>query len=421
MANLEYLHDILKGLDGGKTLPPEAWLRRPLLPAQRDFVSLPNRFKLFLGGIGSGKSHVGALMALSRMRPGERGLVICPSYRLMSSVSQALLLDFLNAEDCSYTFKKSEESLLFNNCLTFFRSAERVDLLRGLSASWLWCDEMVSEELWKVAMGRLRYGENQQAWLTTTPAGFNWVYDLWTSDNPEYGMVQSSSRQNTYLPEDYLKSLEMNYSGSFADQELEGKFTSPSGLVYSEFSRAVHYVDPFPIPRSWRRVAAIDFGYVHSFACLWVAFDEDGRAYAYKEYKQPQRLLREHAEVLRSGDKVEYFLSDHDSQDRRELHALGINTHAAKKDVVPGIQSVKARLQVQGDGRPRLYVFKSCPKLAKEFGTYSWYETNSQVTADEKVVKIEDDLCDCLRYLSYYEERRSRSCVGTVSAWQLGL
>ena len=423
MANLEYLHDIVKGLDGGKTLPPQAWLDRPLLPAQRAFLALPNKYKLFGGGIGSGKSYLGSLVALSNMRPGRDGLVVAPTYRMLSTVGQALILQHLNDNDCSYSFLKSEERLSYNGATTYFRSAERADLIRGLSVGWCWLDEgaMCGEALWRIILGRLRQLD-PEAWITSTPQGFNWLYDYFVeAANPEYGHIQSATRENTYLPPEYLQSLEANYSSSFHDQELLGAFTSESGLVYPEFDRSIHVVEPFPIPVSWKKTAALDFGFYHPFATLWAAWDGDGAVYVYREYREAQKLLREHAAVLRSGDRVAYFISDHDSQDRRELYELGISTRSAHKDVVPGIQSVKARLKIQDNGEPRLYVFKSCPKLIREMGSYSWHQSQSLVSDSEKVKKLDDDLSDCLRYLSYFEDRANRRASFPPLAAIMGL
>jgi phage terminase large subunit len=295
-------------------------------------------------------------------------------------------------------------------------------LFRGLSVAWAWVDEggLCSEELWKVVLGRLRQSD-PQAWITTTPQGFNWLFDFFVeAENPEYGYVRSATAENNYLPPEYLQSLEANYSGSFHDQELLGAFTAPSGLVYPEFDRRVHMVDPFPIPGSWKKVGGIDFGYYHPLGCLWAAFDGDGTMFIYREYREAQRLLKDHAAVLRSEPGVTYYISDHDSQDRSELHALGIGTRAAAKDVVQGLQSVQGRLKVQGNGKPRLYVFKSCPKLAREFSMYSWHQSQSVISDAEKVMKIGDDLLDCLRYISYYEDRLNRRASFPPLAAMLG-
>lgn len=406
-VNIEFLRDITHNLAAERTVPPESWLQGPLLPSQRRFLELPTKYRAFIGGIGSGKSHVGCLLALSRMQPGQNGLVVAATYRSLGAVCEALILEHLNDKDCSYTFRKAEETLTYAGATTFFRSAERPDLLRGLSCNWAWLDEasQMSEDLWRIVLGRLRQGD-PAAWITTTPKSFNWVFDKFVEDTTgEYSYTQAITAENSFLPKEYVASLERNYSGAFHDQELLGQFTAPSGLVYPGFRREVHVIEPFPIPDSWTRIAAIDFGYQHPFAAVWIAFDEDKRAYVYREYRQAQRLLRDHAEVLKS-EKVAYIVADHDAQDRQELHALRVPTIPAKKEVVAGIQAVQSRLEVQGDGRPRLYVFKNCPLVQREFGTYSWFESNSVVSANEQVRKVEDDLMDALRYGLYFEDSR---------------
>lgn len=80
-------------------------------------------------------------------------------------------------------------------------------------------------------IGRLREAPGR-AWMTTTPKGFNWIHDLFvTRELPGYDLIRSSTKQNPYLPHDFVSTLEGTYVGQFRQQEIEGEFVQPEGAL----------------------------------------------------------------------------------------------------------------------------------------------------------------------------------------------
>lgn len=425
MLNIEFLRDVERNLGAGRSVPPESWLQRPLTEAQRRFLGLPGKYRGFFGGIGSGKSYLGSLLALSRMRAGHPGLVLAATYRQLGAVCEQLILGHLNDKDLSYQFKQADQVLNYNGCVTYFRSSERPDLLRGLSVAWCWLDEagLMTEDLWRIVLGRLREGDQQEAFLTSTPRGFSWLWERFVQDKTgDYSWTQAATADNQFLPPEYVEGLERNYDGAYRDQELLGAFVAFEGLVFPEFSREVHVCEPFEIPASWERRRAIDFGYSNPFACLWAAIDHDGRIYIYDEHYKAHALLSEHVAAIRQrdGERNIRTVSDHDAQDRRELYALGVPTYAARKDVTEGLRVVRARLMKQGDGYPRLYIFPNCVNLIREIMSYCWQTPRAEANTKEEPRKFDDHAVDCLRYLCM-DVDKGISGVATFSASALGL
>jgi phage terminase large subunit len=101
---------------------------------------------------------------------------------------------------------------------------------------------------------------------------------------------------------------------------------------------------------------------------------------------------------IKQRGPVRMSVADHDAQDVAELRQAGVNTKPAEKDVLPGIRTVKARLQKHGDGRPRLYIHPRCVNLLREIGMYVWDESPSGATK-ERPRKENDHAMDALRYL----------------------
>ena len=203
------------------------------------------------------------------------------------------------------------------------------------------------------------------------------------------------------LPAEYLKSLE-TLPDVMKDRMLNGLWRNNEGAVYDEFDEDTHVVPPFEIPKDWQRFRAIDFGYTNPFVCLWGALDNDGRLYLYKEHYQAQERTIVHAGIIKKLSKDELYLfttADHDASERAELEAQGIFTKAAIKDVSTGIQSVKNRLTVQADGKPRLLIFSTLKNTLSEIYDYSWSAPRDGVNAKEEPVKLNDHAMDCMRYM----------------------
>jgi PBSX family phage terminase large subunit len=376
-----------------------------LLPGQTRFLKMQEKYRAFVGGVGSGKTWVGSLLALARFTRGESGIVVAPTYRMLKDSTLVTLLGMIDAHNIPVVYNKGDQQLetMVNGkkAIAMLRSGDNPDRLRGPNVTWGWVDEMamVRENVWKVLLGRLRVGD-PQAWGTTTPAGMNWVYQRWVErQDPRYGIVQSSTRENKFLPKDFVTDLESDYTSEFAAQEVDGQFVAFEGLVYSEFNSATNLIDYDP-PKSWARYGAIDFGYSNPFVHLWGAVDEDGRLYIYDEHYQRKALLETHAEAIKSrGVRQQWIVSDHDAQEVAQMRSLGIDTVPAKKDITVGIQAVKARLKPAGDGRPRLFIHERCVNLRKELGMYRWPESKDGSPEKEAPVKEWDHACDALRYM----------------------
>lgn len=65
---------------------------------------------------------------------------------------------------------------------------------------------------------------------------------------------------------------------------VEEAMSMGSSTFFPKFSRAIHLVDPFPIPDWWPRWLGNDPGYSETFAWLWFTSDPDGNVYVYREW-----------------------------------------------------------------------------------------------------------------------------------------
>lgn len=207
--------------------------------AQWAFWQSPSKYRLFLGGVGSGKTRAGAVEVL-RMPPGSRGMVVAPTYKILEDATLESFLEV--AGDIPGPFisafnRQKNKMWLRNGTTILWRSADRPDGLRGPNMGWIWADEAayLKEEAWKVLVGRLRHPVGPwKAWVTTTPKGKNWIWQKWVRDRLHgYWWVRSGTRENSrFLPPGFEAGLRADYTSKFAAQELDGSFVDWSGGVF---------------------------------------------------------------------------------------------------------------------------------------------------------------------------------------------
>lgn len=234
-------------------------------------------------------------------------------------------------------------------------------------------------------------------------------------DNPRWYDV--THKRWTPAGLNYLATLD-GLTGVRKERFRYGRWVQAEGAVYEQFNEAVHLVPRMVIPTSWRRYRAIDFGYNNPFVCLWIAEDDDGNLYLYREIYKTKTLVEDHAKEinrLSEGETYEMTVADHDAEDRATLARYGIMTTAADKDVKAGIEAVQSMLNVGENGKPRLVFLRDSleerdlgldehklpASIVEEFPSYVWQRAADGRASKEVPVKDYDHGMDALRYLVY--------------------
>lgn len=315
---------------------------------------------------------------------------------------------------------------------------------------------------WESCTSRLRNGvlNYQQLLADCNPdSEHHWLYMRWQNpdsglrmlnakhtDNPVYYDVERG--EYTEKGKAYVLGKLARLTGVRRARLYEGRWATAEGVIYENWDPQIHLVDRFDIPEEWPRYWGIDFGHSHPFVCQWWAEDPDGRLYRYREIHMRGRLVEEHAATMllastrrvkgktrtytsgeqvqkdiASGDLVwnepipDAIITDHDAEGRGTLvKHLGLATTAANKTVVEGIDAVAARLNVQDDGKARLYLLRDslheldtvaegeaqplCTEA--EMPAYVWARDSSGKLKKDTPVKEGDDGCDTMRYVVAY-------------------
>lgn len=217
---------------------------------QLEFFASQSKYTVYSGGVGSGKTFVGAFWAVSQMLayPKAIGLITANTHSQLRKAALPQVFDILDSLGIPFRYKENKGILIVNGSIVVYCwSMEKHDNLRGPNAGWCWSDEcsFYSLDAFNVIMGRIRDKKGSCQWKgTTTPNGYNWLYDKFVAEPLKNSTIMyGSSNDNALnLDEDYLDTLHDLYDARLAEQELEGKFVnSASGLVYHAFNRRYNY------------------------------------------------------------------------------------------------------------------------------------------------------------------------------------
>lgn len=234
-----------------------------LLPFQKLFLESKVRNLWLCAGIGTGKSHVGALYVIRRMLqdPKGLGLLTASTYKQLNNSVLAHLFKLLDELGLSYNYNslKGVLTLKATGAKVICASMESYEQLRGIEVSYWVGDEaaLYTYDGYSVAIGRVRQKTKLplEVRLISSPRGFNWTFNKYAEGltipygeiiqkNKTTGIIRAQSSDNKFLPEGYLESLSTDYDENTYRQEVLAEFVAGgSGAVYTSFSRTEHVHD----------------------------------------------------------------------------------------------------------------------------------------------------------------------------------
>jgi hypothetical protein len=194
-------------------------------------------------------------------------------------------------------------------------------------------------------------------------------------------------------------------------QWLDGDWDIWDGAAFPEFRKDVHVVQPFPIPKSWVKFRAADWGYSSPACVLWFAIDWDNNLYVYRELYVKQMTADKFAQRIRELEKddgnIQFGVLDssvwskrgdvgpsivetmmHEGVRWRPSDRSSNSRHAGK-------QEVHRRLALIPElDKPTIFFFPNCKNIIRDLPTLP-LDDNDPEDVD---TKANDHSYDALRY-----------------------
>jgi len=220
--------------------------RIELLSHQADFLSSDEKFVLLSAGVGGGKTFSGAHFVIqeSITDPEPLGLISANTYNQLINATLQSLFQELDRLDLNYDYNQNKKLLVIEGARWLTYSMENYDMVRGVEVGRIWNDETrdLDYQAFLMLKGRLRdkRAKKLKARFTSTPLGFNYLYDYFVGDKKtsEHRIIKASSYDNPYLPAGYIESMRASYDEKTFKQEVMGEFLSiTQGRIYYAFDR----------------------------------------------------------------------------------------------------------------------------------------------------------------------------------------
>ena len=325
----------------------------------------------------------------------------------MSALIEEMIFSIVNP--LAYSFQASKRRFkFFNGSVLEIKSAEDPEKLVAFGIDYFWIDEaaMVKRRAWENLTTRWKAGgEKLRGWITTTPRGFNWVYQVFVDPASRWEETYfqiARSIDNPFFPKEDFERARRELPERFFRERFLGEFVKYSGLVYPEFSIVEHVVEPFEIPTDWRKFGGIDFGYNNPFVCLWIA-EHDQVLFVYKELYRRYLKPSDYISILKSDPLPVYYADPSAAAEIAEMRAAGLKVLPSRRiGVMQGIEKVSELLK-----GGRLKLFSNCVNIIKEFESYRFPEVKEGQEAKDHPLKVDDHAMDALRYAVVSYERGS--------------
>lgn len=380
----------------------------------------------FLGGYRSGKSITGARwLTLSALEnPDGQFLAMAVDYNKGKTTTYNVLFEhgLPNPENTNlnpftggnptqspvvHHWTKIDRTLtLVNGSTITLAGADEETRYEGGSFNAVWMDEPGNyrsklDGVTSTVMERLDRGPPATSMWTTTgkqgPLQRILKRREWkdgSTVNLDIKIIRASTENNIFLNNDALQRLKRRYTNSVNEgMALKGEFGAVEGRVYPEFSRKTHVVnrDKVNVHDSWR-VYGYDAGWKDPRVLVEIGKTALDQLVVLDVFYKSKSYVSDVIQWLQEGDKVEgRMYCEHEPGDiekfRRELRWKAVK---AEKNIDRGINTVRERLRLDGDGRPGLLVCSCCEKAVSEFESYQEEDVGG---AD-----VEDHFLDALRY-----------------------
>lgn len=396
------------------------------------------RNRWVFGGNRSGKTECGAVECVyfargihpyRKILKATDGWVVSVSREVQRDVAQNKILQYLKPEWIEKIIMKSGErgspeygvidyilvkSVTGNLSKIGFKSCDQGrEKFQGASLDYVWFDEEPPKDIYDECRMRIldRCGN---IFGTMTPLkGLTFIYDeiyLNCKQDKNVWYIQMEWADNPFLDKNEVKELTSNLSESDLNSRRYGRFTKGEGLVYPEFNENVNVIEPFNVPLLWYDNISIDPGLNNPLSCHWYAVDGDGNIYVIAEHYEAGKDVIYHADAIKVVSKRLNWHTDSKGRinalidsaaGQRTLasnysvaelfyeQGILVNTNV-NKDVFSGISRVKAYLKT-AEGGTKLFIFKNCVNLIREFKSYWWGGNDSPK-------KTDDHSLDELRY-----------------------
>ena len=233
-----------------------------LLPWQLEVWQAPQRFKVIVAGRRTGKSNLSIKKIIAAGLEAPKGsavLYVGPTQAQTRQIAWDAIID-QGRDVIKASHVNSMDITLINGVKIHLRSAENPDTLRGLKLYFVVIDEAAfikDQKIWTESIRPALSDLKGEAWFISSPAGRNWLYDLYKyaleGKDPEWGAWHKTTFDNPTIDPKEIEAAKRTLSSfSFKAEYLASFDTAGADLFKPE------WIKEGSIPDDGSYVIAID-------------------------------------------------------------------------------------------------------------------------------------------------------------------
>lgn len=305
-----------------------------------------------------------------------------------------------NNQGIDYYWQLNNGSVL--EVMTYEQSTDQVE---GWSGHVVACDEPMPRDKY-IANKRGLVDFDGVYLMSFTPLKEPWIKDE-LIDNPDSSIATFfvDTDDNPYLSKEAVAEFKKSLTPDEVAARLRGQWMHLQGLVYKEFDKNIHWIEPFRVNDGYTITVAIDTHPRTEQAVSFMAVDKRGMYYIVKEifeHGRPEDVADWIIDYHEKTHKVHRAIIDPSSQGdqnrgdstyeiiSKRLSRVGIVLDKGSKDLDSGIMAVKEVLRSR-NGLPSLFIFNTCPRHLYEFSHYIWDEWKSDGKTEKNKPRDKDD------------------------------
>ena len=364
-----------------------------------------HRYEVYYGGAGSGKSVFIAQKVLFKALNNKRKVLIIRKtlnsqkdscWRLMlEQLEQWKIRPYCKVRITDYAIELPNGSVLLFKGLD---DAERIKSIVGITDIWIEeATELIEEDFDQLDLRLRARAANLQMFVSFNPISkVNYVYRKWFSETATVGedtlIVKTTYRDNRFLPEEYIKSLEkkIHTNPTYYRIYALGEFCSLDKLVYNNWR-----VEAFEPPSDGKLVVGLDFGFTNDPTAIVASIVKDDDIYVFREFTGTGKTNQQIADIITNmGFSKSVIIADSaEPKSVAEIRRCGImrirESQKGKDSIIHGIQ------RLQGYN---IIVHPSCENIITELENYSWIKDKATGEYTNKPIDMFNHSLDALRY-----------------------
>ena len=365
------------------------------------------KFIMAVKGAGSGKSHfITQKLIIKACKEKRKVLVVRKVMATQKDSCWQLFLDMFSAFNLTpyITINKTNFTITLSNGSVFLFKGlddkEKIKSIVGITDIWAEeCSEFVDEDITQLDLRLRAKVNNLQLYFSFNPISkANWTYKKWFAEKSVVDentlIVQTTYKDNRFLPEAYIKSIEDLKSRNYTFYKVYalGEFATLDKLVFTNWEIKQFNHEQI----QGELLIGLDWGFVNDKTALICSLlvEEEQAIYIFDAFGQTGLTNPQIASMIKEkGYSKSLIIADSaEPKSIEEIKQNGITkVKPAKKgkgSIIAGIQKLQAY---------RIYILPSLLDVIEEFQNYSWKKNKEGEYINEPIDDF-NHYIDALRY-----------------------